>query len=352
MSLWAVLITGLFAGGASCAAVQGGLLAGAVARRRGFGASPTGGTAEEPEPAAPARDALPVAGFLAGKLVSHTLLGAALGLLGDAVQVGFRTRSALQVTAGVVMVVLAADLLGVRAVRRLVPEPPAVWSRLVRRSARWGGGFGPALLGFATVLIPCGVTLGMEFLAVASGSALAGAAIMATFVIGTSPLFAAIGYLARRSTSALRGRLAVISGAAVLVAGVVSLNTGLVLWGSPVTVASAWRGLLPGESTKSAGSALAAPALGTDGVQRLVIDAGETGYAPSRVAARAGVPTELVFRTKDNQACTRAVVIPTLKIQKVLPATGETVIALGSLSAGTLRFTCSMGMYRGSIQAT
>lgn len=33
MSLWAVLLTGLFAGGASCAAVQGGLLAGTVARR-------------------------------------------------------------------------------------------------------------------------------------------------------------------------------------------------------------------------------------------------------------------------------------------------------------------------------
>ncbi|MDP8937841.1 MAG: hypothetical protein M3O23_08975 [Actinomycetota bacterium] len=33
MSLWAVLLTGLFAGGASCAAVQGGLLAGTLARR-------------------------------------------------------------------------------------------------------------------------------------------------------------------------------------------------------------------------------------------------------------------------------------------------------------------------------
>ena len=35
MSLWAVLLTGLFAGGASCAAVQGGLLARLVACRTG-----------------------------------------------------------------------------------------------------------------------------------------------------------------------------------------------------------------------------------------------------------------------------------------------------------------------------
>jgi sulfite exporter TauE/SafE len=351
MSLWAVLVTGLFAGGASCAAVQGGLLAGVVARRHGAGPESRADVPEAADNAAPLADALPVAGFLAGKLVSHALLGAALGLLGDAVQVGFRTRAALQVTAGVVMVVLAADLLGVRAVRRLVPEPPAAWSRVVRRSARWGGGLGPALLGLATVLIPCGVTLGMEFLAVASGSALAGAAVMATFVVGTSPLFAAIGYLARRSTMVLRGRLALLAGTAVLVAGLVSLNSGLTLWGSPVTVSSAWGRLTSGGSRAAAGPSARTPTVGVDGVQRLVIEARDTGYTPSRLAARAGVPTEVVLRTKGNQGCTRAVVFPALRIQKVLPATGDTVIALGSLPPGTLRFTCSMGMYSGSIQA-
>ena len=33
MSLWAVLLAGLFAGGASCVAVQGGLLAGLLTQR-------------------------------------------------------------------------------------------------------------------------------------------------------------------------------------------------------------------------------------------------------------------------------------------------------------------------------
>lgn len=339
MSLWAVLLTGLLAGGASCAAVQGGLLAGTVARRR-------------PEPGPKAR---PVASFLAGKLVSHTLVGALLGLLGDAVQVGFRTRAALQVAVGVVMVALAADLLGFGLARRLAPRAPQAWSRLVRRSARWGGAAGPALLGVATVLIPCGATLSIELLAVASGSPLAGAAIMATFVVGTSPLFAAIGYVARRSTAVLKGRLGALAGVAVLVAGLVSLNAGLTLLGSPVTLSSAWRGILGGGSTggpSAAAPAPAEPALAADGVQRLVIDARSAGYSPSRVSARAGVPTEVVMRTNANQGCTRAVVFPTLRIQRVLPATGETVIDLGRLSQGTLRYTCAMGMYSGSIQAS
>ncbi len=144
---------------------------------------------------------MPVGSFLAAKLASHTLLGALFGLLGDAVQLSVKTRAVVQIAAGMIMVLLALDLFGVKAVRRALPAPPAAWGRLVRRHARWSSAYAPAVLGAATILIPCGVTLGMEFLAIASGSALAGAAIMATFVIGTSPLFAAIGYAARRSTS-------------------------------------------------------------------------------------------------------------------------------------------------------
>ncbi len=85
MSLWAVLVTGLVAGGASCAAVQGGLLAGVVACRhpeptntpaKGKGRRPR--TPAPPPPSA-RQDAVPVGSFLAGKLVTHTILGALLG---------------------------------------------------------------------------------------------------------------------------------------------------------------------------------------------------------------------------------------------------------------------------------
>jgi sulfite exporter TauE/SafE len=96
--------------------------------------------------------------FLAGKLATHTLLGALLGLLGDAVQLGVTTRAWIQIAAGGLMVLLALDLFGVHGVRRVVPTPPAAWTRLVRRNARWSSGFAPAALCGATILIPCGVT--------------------------------------------------------------------------------------------------------------------------------------------------------------------------------------------------
>jgi sulfite exporter TauE/SafE len=347
MSLWAVLLTGLFAGGASCAAVQGGLLAGVVARRR-HNPAPIMGTGRPLATTdSPMDDVIPVAGFLSGKFVSHVAMGAALGALGGAVEIGFRTRAILQVAAGIVMVVLAADLLGVGAVRRVVPRPPAAWGRLVRRSGRLGGGLAPALLGLATVLIPCGVTLSMEFLALASGSPLSGAAVMAAFVLGTTPLFAALGYAARRSTAALRGRLAVLAGAAVLVAGLVSINSGLTLQGSSFTISSVWRSL---RGADQALAAAAPSAMGANGTQRIAITVRPGSYSPSRLSARSGVPTELVLHSVRATGCTSAIVFPSLGIERTLPEDGDTVIPIGALRPGRHPFTCAMGMYSGTIE--
>ena len=86
----------------------------------------------------------------------------------------------------------------------LVPTPPARLRRVVRRSARLDAVFAPVLLGLLTILIPCGVTLSVMFLAVASGSPLWGAAAMGVFVVGTSPLFATVGFLVRRGARRLR----------------------------------------------------------------------------------------------------------------------------------------------------
>lgn len=357
MSLWAVLLTGLLAGGASCAAVQGGLLAGAVARRRqpesaaaGKGKGRSRKPAALPPPSA-LEDAVPVGSFLAGKLVTHTALGALLGLLGDAVQLSVKTRAFVQIGSGLLMLLLALDLFGVQAVRWLVPTPPASWGRLVRRNTQLSSAFAPAVFGGATILIPCGVTLGMEFLAVASGSALAGAAIMATFVVGTSPLFAAIGYAARRSTALLRGRLSVLAAAAVLVAGLVSINTGLVLADSTHTISSVLRTVIEGsESNETETAAGPLPIPGPDGVQRVTLTATSGGYSPSLLRVRAGIPTTLTVHTDGVFGCTRAFVVPSTDLQEYLPETGDTDFDLGSLEPGRVRFTCAMGMYSGSIE--
>src|ERR1700704_6551450 len=89
VNLAAVLITGLFAGGISCAAVQGGLLTGLITRQQGARESAAIDATRSESRSWRGQlgdDLAPVSGFLAGKLAAYTLLGGLLGALGGVVQ--------------------------------------------------------------------------------------------------------------------------------------------------------------------------------------------------------------------------------------------------------------------------
>jgi sulfite exporter TauE/SafE len=341
--------TGLVAGGASCAAIQGGLLATAVTRRTATNHVPPSSddTPQAEGPPAELPRLAPVGIFLAGKLLSHTVLGAALGAFGAALQPSARLRAALLLAAAALMVFFALELIGVRAVRRWAPRPPVPWMRLVRRSSRSTLTLTPAILGLATVLLPCGVTLSMELVAVTSGSLPAGAAVMAGFVLGTAPLFAALGYLLRQSTRIWQGRLRIATGAIVLIVAVWTAASGLRLggWLAPQVDGPA------GSLASAAPSAVIGP-IAEARRQVIRLEVGDNSYLPARVSARAGIATTLLLHTDSTTGCTRGFVIPSLGIERVLPETGQTAIDLGASRAGTLRYTCSMGMYGGAIHFT
>ena len=432
MNLWSVFATGLLSGGASCAAVQGGLLAGAVARRNGGNASQGGARVDGARPAvlghreegaadegqagggialdlddglapdddgpvrqrsedadalAPQRqrltqaladDAAPVGGFLAGKLVSHIAFGALLGLFGQALQPSFRVRASMQIGAGVLMILMAANLAGLLGKRSFVPSAPKLLQRLVRRSARAETAFAPAMLGFLTILVPCGVTLSVEFLVIAAGSPFTGAAAMGLFVLGTSPLFAVIGYAMRRATAVLRGHLTKLAALAVAVAGILSINSGLVLRGSAFTLQKVAPGIATNvpvalgggaASVAAAQSPTAASAssdnapvpqatLDANGVQIAVIsvghgdtEGGQTPFSPTLVQAKAGIPTKLSLHVGGDLGCASLFVMPSKNLEKSLPLGGEVLIDLGTPSAGTaFGFSCGTGMYSGAVQ--
>ncbi|MFE2283027.1 sulfite exporter TauE/SafE family protein [Streptomyces sp. NPDC059443] len=356
--------TGLLAGGASCAAVQGGLLAGAVTRRRGPGPGPASKSTAKSTAKPAATPLAPVGAFLAGKLASHTVLGALLGVFGNALQPSPRTQAMLMLAAGVLMVLFALDLFGVKAVGRLLPRPPASFGRLMRRSARTDTVATPALVGFATVLVPCGVTLSMELLAITSGSAVAGAAVMAGFVVGTAPLFALLGYLFRRSSQALSGKLAGLTGVVVLAVAAWTMMSALQAGGwvsfdspSPGRQTSASGPFIVeggdgsgsgggGDSQEPSGNPVRTDASGRQIITLTVTDF----YAPTQFTAKAGVPTTLVLHGKDSGGCARAFTIPELGVQEIVKRDGDTDVDLGTRKPGTLRFTCAMGMQTGAIE--
>lgn len=318
--------TGLLAGGTTCAAVQLGLLTGAV---RGE-----------------ARAVRPVAVFLSSKLVTHAALGALLGLAGAAVEPGPRIRAALLVGAAALMVLFALDLVGFGPVRRLLRRgpkeaagahcAPVAASEPVSSAARTRR---PVVLGAATVLVPCALTLTAELLAVSSRSPFGGAAVMTGFVLGTVPLFGLVGVTVGRALTLLRGRLTAVVAVALLAVAGWTLLSGLRLGG--------W---LP-EGGSEATAAASARFVSTDasGTQLITVYALDEGYRPSALTARAGVHTVLVLRTHDTHGHTRAFTIPSRNQDVVLPVTGETRVDLGVPGPGRMRYVCASGHSPGEI---
>lgn len=297
--------------------------------------------------------------FLTGRLFSHIAAGALLGMLGSAVQVSPRARAALLVAAGIAVVVLAVRLLR-RGGSHSGASCSAHSAETVIRTRAPGVARGLAL-GAATILVPCGVTISLEIVAVSTGSVIGGAAVLGGFAIGTAPAFAALGLLLRGLAST---RLAVIAGVAAVVAGVLTIGSGLRLggWlpgqspfsGSPATASGSSTGTANDPQAARQGMRVRQSTDGTrarqgdDGVQRITIWATDYGFRPGIVTAAADRTTEIVFRTDGARGCTRTVAIDDRDV--ALPDTGEETVRLPPHRAGQLSYACGMGMYVGFIR--
>lgn len=83
-----------------------------------------------------------------------------------------------------------------------------------------------------------------------------------------------------------------------------------------------------------------------EGKQIVAIDV-KGGYSPKQSVAKADTPTVLRMKTNGTYDCSSAVIIPSIKYEKNLPASGITDIEIPAQKAGTtLQGLCSMGMQR------
>ena len=290
-------ITGLTTGGLSCLAVQGGLLAGSLAQQIEqdvLTAPALPGKRARVGPAPRTNTALPIALFLLAKLVAYTLLGALLGLVGSFLTLSPVTRAVLMLAIGVFMVGNALRMLNVHPIfRYFVIEPPRFITRYIRRTAkRETELFTPLFLGALTVLIPCGVTQAMMAAALGTGSPATGAALMFAFTLGTSPVFFLVAYLATQIGKRLESYFLRFVAIVVLILGLVTLESGLNVLGSPVSFASAVRGLRPTAADcdeRARRSRSGAVCRGGQGDARFAVP----GHARSAVAAGDAASVEL-----------------------------------------------------------
>jgi sulfite exporter TauE/SafE len=320
--IWLALITGLTTGGISCFAIQGGLLASSLAQSGPL------------EKVSKSDKYIHVGVFIFFKLLVYTLLGFILGLIGSSFIVAPKVQSIFQFLVGLFLLATAGRLLNLHPIfRYFVIQPPAFIYRFAKKHSQTESFFAPAFLGLLTILLPCGITQAMMLVAIGSGSPLVGAGIMFAFVLGTSPVFFLLGAV---SVELLKKKaFTIIAAVIILILGLISLNSGLALWGSSFT----FQNLFQGRSGSSANV--------NQGVQKVTINITPRGYLADVTTLKVGVPVELTLVTNNIYSCARSFSIPSFNIVKNMPPTGSQVIKFTPKKVGRLTYTCTMGMYTG-----
>jgi uncharacterized protein len=346
-------ITGLTTGGLSCLAVQGGLLASSLAHQieQDYvqqAAPHTTRKKSKVQPPARSSSAFPIFLFLVAKVVAYTFLGALLGLLGSYLTLSPMMRAFLMIAIGIFMVGNALRMFNVHPIFRYFSiEPPKFITRYIRRTAKGTDTFTPIFLGALTVFIPCGITQAMMATALGTGSAAIGAALMFAFTLGTSPVFFVVAYLTTELGARLEKFFMRFVAVVVLILGLMTMNSGLNILGSPVSFQNLTRSLLP-PNNRSAPVAQSLQPSAAEGDVVLYVQ--NEGYFPQTVSAPAGKDFTLNLVTDKTYSCSRDFVIPALDYYELLPDTGTVQVNIPAQAKGsTLFFTCSMGMYTGQI---
>ncbi len=277
--------------------------------------------------------------FNLGRIVSYTLFGALLGLAGSVFTFSARFNGILLIVVSAVMILLGLQMLHVPLLVRI----PSFTSFITRRlyDAQEKKRHGPFVFGAATFFFPCGFTQALQLYVLTTGSAFLGAGIMLAFALGTVPALLSVGALSSVAKGKMQHHVKKVAAVVVLFAGVVSLNSGWALTGATITGASV------GIPTGATDTAL--PAL-TEGKQVVNMKVAGIDYLPDVLTVKKGVPVEWRIDGSRASGCTSVITIPALGIAKRLSRTDTTVISFTPSTAGTLRFTCGMGMASGTFR--
>lgn len=324
MDLITIFFIGLTAGGFSCAAVQGGLLASAITARKEFDQKDKD-------------DFIPTLSFLGAKLLAYAILGGVLGFFGAVLSISDNVRNIMQIAAGAYMIIVALNLLNVHPFfRYFILQPPRFLTRMIRNKSKSADIFAPGILGAMTVFIPCGTTLAMEALAISSGSAIKGSLILIAFILGTSPIFFGLGYITAKLSDNFRLRFFKIAAFIIIFVGLATINNTLGAAGFPVITLD-----LRGSEQQASNTATA---------QEYQIQIAGGGYSPNYMKVKKGLPVKLTLISNNSYGCALAFRIPSLGISKNLRPTDTQVVEFTPQEAGQIPFMCSMGMYRGTIE--
>ncbi|MDR1159421.1 MAG: sulfite exporter TauE/SafE family protein [Syntrophomonadaceae bacterium] len=273
-----------------------------------------------------------------GRVISYTMIGGAVGTLGSVLTLTSSFRGAIQLAAGVFMVIMGINMLGVfPQLRRFTPKMPRVLTRKIEAEKRKTNN--PLIVGLLNGLMPCGPLQAMQIYALSTGSPLKGALSMFLFSIGTVPLMFGLGALSSILSRKFTSKVITVGAALVVVLGLSMFSQGWSLSGLSLDFLS---------QSVAGGTAGASELVIQDGYQ-IVNSTLQSGRYPA-ITVQAGIPVKWTIDAPQGSinGCNNRLLIPEYNIEYKF-TTGENLIEFTPLQTGRFPYSCWMGMIRSSI---
>jgi sulfite exporter TauE/SafE len=302
---------------------------------------------------------LPHLAYQGAKIFSYAtvalVLGGIVALLGRAFDIT-PFRNWLMVAAGIYMVLLGIGMTGrVKALRNLTPRPPQFLIRALsknRKQAVSDANAGttslatPLTFGLLTGLMPCAPLIAAQAAAISAGSPALGAFAMIGFGLGTAPLMLVFGFASSLLSKQFQAKLQVVAAVAVMIFGLVILNRGLMVVGSPVTFDTVKSAVVGSPQVASDTTQYKTAA---DGVVEIPLTIENVRFSPQNISLPADKPVRLIVDRKEANACSAQLAIPQLGVLANLKDNAVTVVDVPAAKAGSYTLTCGMGMMAGGI---
>jgi sulfite exporter TauE/SafE/copper chaperone CopZ/plastocyanin domain-containing protein len=322
---------------------------------------------DAPKPSAATGLLWPSVLYNGGRVVSYTLVGVIVGALGSVITVSGRFQGLVQLAAGVFMVIMGINMLGIfPALRRVNLHLPKIFARKIDEQKT--ANKSPLIIGLLNGLMPCGPLQAMQLHALSTGDPVRGGLSMLLFSLGTVPLMFGIGAVSSLLSGAAFGGDAAKGRA--FTAGVMKIGAILVTVLGLTMFSNGWNlGGLPGPGDALASFAGPFPA----GVKTRVSGVGGSGgdsgsFAPvivngvqtvnstlsggryPAITVQQGIPVKWTINAPQGSinGCNNRMIIREYGIEHRFTA-GDNVIEFTPEKTGRFSYSCWMGMIRSSI---
>lgn len=272
--------------------------------------------------------------YNAGRVLSYTLIGGIVGLVGSVISFSGAAKGVVAIAGGVLMVIIGINMLDVFPWLRKIKIPmPKIFGNKIYNNTQHG----PFYIGLLNGLMPCGPLQTMQLYALGTGSFWAGAASMFLFSLGTVPLMFGFGAISSFLGSKFTHRMLKVSAVLVIVLGLTMVNRGLSLSGVSMAAPGLNR-VEDGNVAKVKGN-----------IQEVTTRFVNGQYQP--LIVQQGIPVRWTIKVTaaDLNGCNNPVTIPQYNITKRL-VPGNNVIEFTPDKAGTVTYTCWMGMITSNIK--